>query len=112
MYKQPNVCDKCMNDQMHVTSVQMIQTYVQLIQMTNPVSMQATRTHTMMKLPIKQYETHTTIKLHGEIIPSTILARSLQDLPSQGKFRKSHQCRTSQFNFYVGGTHPCSPTFP
>ena len=34
-----------------------------------------------------------------------ILARSLQDLPSPGKFGKIHQCGTSQFNFYVGGTH-------
>ena len=36
----------------------------------------------MTKLPIKQYKTHTTIKLHGETIPTMILARSLQDLPS------------------------------
>ena len=34
-----------------------------------------------------------------------ILARSLQDLPSSSKFGKIHQCGTSQFNFYVGGTH-------
>ena len=65
-----------------------------------------------MKLPIKQYKTHTTLKLHGETIPTMILARSLQDLPSQGKFGTIHQCGTSQLNFYVSGTHPCSPTSP
>ena len=65
-----------------------------------------------MKVPIKQYKTHTTIKLHGETIPTTILARSLQDVLSQGKFGKIHQCGTSQLNFYIGGTHPCSPTSP
>ena len=80
--------------------------------MTNRASTQATRTCTTMKLPIKQYKTHTTIKLQGETIPTMILARSLHDLPSQAKSGKIHQCRTSQFNFYVDGTHPCSPHPP
>ena len=57
------------------------------------------------KLPSKQYETHTTLRLHGETIHTMILARSLQDLPSPSKFGKIHPCGTSQFNFYVGGTH-------
>ena len=57
------------------------------------------------KLPMKHYETHTTTKIHGETIPTMILARSLQDLPSPSKFGKIHQCGTSQFNFYIGGTH-------
>ena len=74
--------------------------------MTNLASMQVTQSHTMTKLPIKQYKTHTTIKIHGETIPTMILARSLQDPPSSSKFGKTHQCGTSQFNFYVGGTHP------
>ena len=52
------------------------------------------------------------IKLLGETIPTMILTRSLQDLSSQGKFGKIHQCGTSQFNFYIGGTYPCSPTAP
>ena len=56
-------------------------------------------------LPIKQYETHTTKKLHGETIPTMILARSLQDLPSPSKFGKIHQCGTSQFNMLVVLTH-------
>ena len=45
--------------------------------MTNPSSAQATQTWTMMELPIKQYKTHTTIKLHGETIPTMIMERSL-----------------------------------
>ena len=32
----------------------------------------------MTKLPNKQYETHTTLKLHGETVPTMVLARSLQ----------------------------------
>ena len=74
--------------------------------------MQAIQTCMTMKLPMKQYETHTTTKLHGETIPTLILARSLHDLPSQGKSGKIHQYRTSQFNFYVDGTYPCSATHP
>ena len=69
-------------------------------------SMQVTLPCMMTKLPIKQYKTHITIKLHGETIPTMILARSLQDLSSPSKFGKIHQCGTSQFNFYIGGTHP------
>ena len=74
--------------------------------MTNLTSVQVTQPCTMTKLPIIQYQMHTTIKLHGETIPTMILARSLQDLPSSSKFGKIHQCGTSQFNFYIGGTHP------
>ena len=48
----------------HVMNVQMVQTCIQLIQSINPMSLQATSTCMMMKLPNKQYETHTTIKLH------------------------------------------------
>ena len=59
----------------------------------------------MSKLPIKQYKTHTPTKIHGETIPTMILARSPQDLPSPSKFGKIHQYGTSQFNFYIGGTH-------
>ena len=60
----------------------------------------------MTKLPTKHYQMHTTLRLHGETIPTKILARSLQDLRGPSKFGKIHQCGTSQFNFYVGGTHP------
>ena len=44
--------------------------------------MQVTQPCMMTKLPIIQYKTHTTLRLHGETIPTMILARSLQDLPS------------------------------
>ena len=71
----------------------------QFLHMTNPAIMRVTQPHTMTKLPIKQYQMHTTIKLHGETIPTMIMARSLQDLPSPSKFGKIHQCGTSQFNF-------------
>ena len=57
------------------------------------------------KLPIKRYKTLTTTKIHGETIPTVILARSLQDQPSPNKFGKIHQCGTSQFKFYVVGTY-------
>ena len=40
------------------------------------------------KLPIKLYEIHTTTKIHGETIPTVILASSLQDQPSPRKFGK------------------------
>ena len=63
----------------------------------------------MTKLLIKQYETHTTIKLHGKNIDTMVLARSFQDHASPRKFGKIHQCGTTQFNFYIGGTGPCSP---
>ena len=43
--------------------------------MTKPVSVQVTQTCMMTKLPIKHYKTHTTAKIHGETIPSMILAR-------------------------------------
>ena len=52
---------------------------------------------------------HTTIKLHEETIPMTILAGLLLDPASPSKFDKIHQCRTAQFKFYIGGTDPCSP---
>ena len=57
------------------------------------------------KLPIKHYKSHTTTKIHGETIPTVILARSHQDQPSPSKFGKIHQCGTSQSKFYVGGTY-------
>ena len=57
------------------------------------------------KLPIKHNKTHTTTKIHDETIPTVNLARSLQDQPSPSKLGKIHQCGTSQFKFYVGGTH-------
>ena len=99
-----------MNCQKHATNVQMVQSHVRLIQTINPTSMQATRTCTMIKLPNKQYKTHTTIKLHMETIPLTILAGLLLDLASPSKFGKIHQCRTAQIIFYVDGTDPCSPS--
>ena len=71
--------------------------------------MQGKQTHMMMKLAHKQYETQTTIKLHVETIPMTILAGLLLDLASPSKFGKIHQCRTAQFIFYIDGTDPCSP---
>ena len=40
----------------------------------NDQSDKQTQTQTTTKLTNKQYETHTTIKLHGETIPMTILA--------------------------------------
>ena len=52
------------------------------------------------KLPIRHYKTHTTTKIHGETIPTVIVARSLQDQPSPSKFGKP-----SQFKFYIGGTY-------
>ena len=58
-------------------------------------SLQATQPCMTTKLPIKQYKTHTTIKLHGETIPTMMLARSHQDLSSPSKFGKIHQCGTS-----------------
>ena len=60
----------------HAMNVQMVRIYVRLIQTTNLASMQATQTCTMMELPIKQYKTHTTTKLHGEANPTILLARS------------------------------------
>ena len=57
------------------------------------------------ELPINHYKTHTTTKIHGETIPTVILARSHQDQPSPSKFGKIHQCGTSQFNCYVHGTY-------
>ena len=57
------------------------------------------------KLPIIHYKTHTTTKIHGETIPTVILARILQDQPSPSKFGKIHQCGTSQLNFNLHGTY-------
>ena len=71
--------------------------------------MQATQTCMITKLPNKHYGTHTTIKLHGETVPMTMLAGLLLDLVSPSKYNKTHQCRTPQFKFYIGGTDPCSP---
>ena len=93
----------------HVMNVQMVLTYIQLIQMTNPASPQATQMCMTTKLPNKQYETHTTKKLHGKTIHTMVLARSFQDHASPSKFSKIHQSGTIQFNFYIGGTDPCSP---
>ena len=36
---------------------------------------------TKLPTPIKHYKTHTTTKIHGETIPTVILARSHQDQP-------------------------------
>ena len=96
----------------HATNAHEAQTHVQLIQTTNLASAQATQSCTMMKISIKQYETHTNNKITWGNIPMTILPGLLLDLSSQGKFDRTHQCRTSQFNFYVGGTYPSSPSFP
>ena len=74
-----------------VTHAHMAQTHIELIQMTDPASVQATQSHTMMKLPIKQSETHTNNKIHGETIPMTILAGLLLDHSSEGKFDWTHQ---------------------
>ena len=52
----------------------MIKSYVQLIHMTKPASTQVTQLCMMTNLPIKQYETQTTIKLHDETIATMILA--------------------------------------
>ena len=76
--------------------------------MINLMSTQATQTCTTTKLPNKQYETHTTIKFHGETIPMTILAGILLDLASPSKLSRIHQCSTAQFIFYINGTDPCS----
>ena len=73
--------------------------------MTNRASTQETQPCMATKLPIKHYKTHTTTKIHGETIPTVILARSHQDQPSPSKFAKIHQCGTSQFKFYIGGTY-------
>ena len=43
---------------MYAMNVQMVQTYIRLIQMINLTSMQATQMHMMTKLPNKHYETH------------------------------------------------------
>ena len=70
--------------------------------MTKLASMQLTQPHMMSKVPIQQNEPHTTTKIHGETIPTMILARFPQDLSIHSKFCKIHQCGISQFNFYVG----------
>ena len=87
----------------------MVQTHIRLIQMINLTSAQVTQTHMMTKLPNKQYNTHTTIKLRGEAISMTILAGVLLDLASSTKFGNIHLCKTAQFIFYIDGTDPCSP---
>ena len=69
--------------------------------MTNRASSQVTQRCMATKTPIKHYETHTTTKIHGETIPTVILARSHQDQPSPIKFGKIDHCRTSQFKFYI-----------
>ena len=51
-------------------------------------STQAAQTRTMMKLPNKHYKTHTTIKLHGETVPMTIVA-GLLDLASPANLARS-----------------------
>ena len=68
--------------------------------------MQVPQPHTTTELPIKQYQMHTTLKIHGETNLTMILAKSFQDLPSPRKLGKIHQRGTSQFNSYIGGTHP------
>ena len=74
--------------------------------MINPMSVQATQTCTMMKLPNKQYETHTTIKFHGETVPMSILPGLLLDHASPSKFGKIHQCRMpSSFSTLIVVTH-------
>ena len=57
------------------------------------------------KLLIKQFKTHGTTIIHGETIPTVILARSHLDQPSPSYFGKIDQCGTSQFKFYIGGTY-------
>ena len=42
----------------------------------------------MTKLPIKQYQEHTTLKIYGETNLNMILARSFQNLPSPREFGK------------------------
>ena len=63
--------------------------------MTNQASTQIPQPHMATKLPIKHYKTHTTTKIHGETIPTVILATSHQDQPSPRNFGKIHQCETS-----------------
>ena len=87
----------------------MVRTHIQLIQMINLTRVEATETCMMTKLNKKLYETHTTIKFHGETVAMTILAGLLQGLAGPSKFGKIHQCRTLQFIFYIDGTDPCSP---
>ena len=88
MYIQ-NMCNEHMNHQntcdKHTNGLNPIQR----VQMINPTSTQATQTHTTTKLTNKQYETHTTIKLHGETIPMTILAGLLLDHASPSKLTRS-----------------------
>ena len=73
------------------------------------MSMQATLTCMRTKLPNKQYNTHTTIKLHCKTVHTIVLAISFQDHASPIKFGKILQSGTSQLNFFVGCTDPCTP---
>ena len=75
----------------HATNAHAVQTHVQLIQTIDLASMRATQPCTMMKLPIKQYKTHTNNKIHGETIPMLILTGLLLVHSSQGKFDWTHQ---------------------
>ena len=59
MCNDQNMCNKHKTQfKTSATNVQKVQTYVQLIQMTNPSTAQATQTCMTIKLPIKQSETH------------------------------------------------------
>ena len=53
--------------------------------MTNWASKQIPLPSMVTELTIKHYETHTTTRIHGETMPTVILARSLQDQPSPSK---------------------------
>ena len=75
----------------HATNAHAVQTHVQLIQRIDLASTRATQSHTMMKLPIKQYKTHTNNKIHGETVPMLILMGLLLVHSGQGKFDWTRQ---------------------
>ena len=73
--------------------------------MTNQASTRVTQPHMATKLPIKHYETHTTTKIHGETIPTVILARALQDQPSPSKPMWDFSVQVLHW-WYLPGNHP------
>ena len=63
----------------------------------------------LTKLPIKQYQTYTTLEIHVENNLTMILARSWQDL---GKIFQVQEIWQDSPMWEIGGTHPRSPTSP
>ena len=62
------------------------------------------------QLPIKQYQMHTTLKIHGKNNLTMILPKSWQDLSKifqvPGNLARFTNVGTSEFNSYIGVTHP------